>query len=97
MTAKMQRRTFITLLGAAAAWPLAAQAQQPGMPVVGYLNLGSPEADTIKLTGLRRGLNQTGYAEGRNFVIEYRCTCSGLLLAHGRRAGMSAMTETLRG
>src|SRR5262249_3528129 len=63
---------FITLLGGAvAASPLAARAQQP-MPVIGYLNLGSPESDTPRLTGLRRGLNQSGYVEGRNLVIEYR-------------------------
>ena len=67
----MNRREVITLLGgAAAAWPLGASAQQ-AMPVVGYLNLGSPESDTPRLTGLRRGLSQTGYFEGRNFVIEY--------------------------
>jgi len=69
----MRRRDFITLVGGIAAWPLAARAQQPAMPVVGYLNLGgSPESDTRRLTGLRRGLSQTGYVEGRNFVIEYR-------------------------
>src|SRR5262249_29742011 len=66
------RRAFITLLGgAAAAWPLAARAQRP-MPVVGYLNFGALESDACRLTGLRRGLNQSGYVEGRNFVIEYR-------------------------
>jgi putative tryptophan/tyrosine transport system substrate-binding protein len=66
------RRAFITLLSLAAAWPLGTRAQQPAMPVIGYLNLGSPESDAPRLTGLRRGLNQAGYVEGRNFVIEYR-------------------------
>src|SRR6516162_5630323 len=54
------------------AWPLAARAQQAAIPAIGYLNLGSPESDASRLTGLRRGLSQTGYVEGRNLVIEYR-------------------------
>jgi len=69
----MSRREFIALLGSGVAgWPLATRAQQPAMPVIGYLNNGSPESDASRLTGLRRGLNETGYVEGRNLVIEYR-------------------------
>jgi putative ABC transport system substrate-binding protein len=70
---RINRRAFISLLGGtAAAWPFAGSAQQPAMPVIGYLNLGSPESDASRLSGLRRGLSQAGYVEGRNFVIEYR-------------------------
>src|SRR5215813_5574411 len=74
MTVTIGRRELLAALGGAvAAWPLAARAQQPAMPVIGYLNLASPESDaSSRLTGLRRGLNETSYVEGRNFVIEYR-------------------------
>ena len=69
----MQRREVIGLLGGAVVtWPVAARAQQSAMPVIGYLNFGSPESDASRLTGLRRGLSESGYVEGRNFVIEYR-------------------------
>jgi putative tryptophan/tyrosine transport system substrate-binding protein len=69
----MRRREFITFLGgAAASWPLATHAQQTAMPVIGYLGIWSPESDASRLTGLRRGLNETGYIEGRNLTIEYR-------------------------
>src|SRR5215475_586311 len=72
MASYIARRKFLATLGSAAAWPLATRAQQAAMPVIGYLNLGSPESDVSRLTGLRRGLNQSGYVEGRNLVIEYR-------------------------
>ena len=68
----MNRRELLAALGGAAAWPLAARAQKSAIPVIGYLNLGSPESDVPRLTGLRQGLNRAGYVEGRNFVIEYR-------------------------
>src|SRR5262252_8983906 len=70
--ATMRRREFIKLLGGAATWPLAAQAQQPAMPIIGYLDSRSPEMMEDRLRSLRGGLKEVGYIEGENVTIVYR-------------------------
>jgi putative tryptophan/tyrosine transport system substrate-binding protein len=83
------RREFITLIGGAvAAWPLAARAQQPGLPVVGWLNSGRPDLDTYLVRAFRQGLKEIDYVEGQNVTIEYRW-------AHGKYDRMPAMAVEL--
>ena len=69
----MRRRDLVTLLGSTAVtWSRAARAQQPAMPVIGYLGTGSAQSDAFRVTGFRQGLKEAGYVEGQNLTIEYR-------------------------
>jgi putative tryptophan/tyrosine transport system substrate-binding protein len=69
---QLNRREFITLLCGATAWPLAARAQQPAMPAVGFVGSTSPESLRDAVPAFHRGLTETGYIEGQNVAIEYR-------------------------
>src|SRR5215208_485434 len=84
----MKRREFITLLGGAAAWPLAARAQQPTIPVVGYLSTRAPGDSEYIVTAFRNGLKEIGYVERQNVAVEYR-------LAEGHYDRLSALAADL--
>jgi ABC-type uncharacterized transport system substrate-binding protein len=89
MASHIERRKFLaTLGGAAVAWPVVARAQQPAMPVIGYLYFGSPEHTSRQVAAFRLGLSETGYIEGRDVAIEYRW-------AEGRSERLSALAGGL--
>jgi putative ABC transport system substrate-binding protein len=84
----MRRREFITLIGGAAGWPLAARAEQATMPVVGYLHSASSEPHALMMAAFREGLKQAGYVEGQNVVLEFRW-------AEGRSERLPALAAEL--
>src|SRR5215813_9099267 len=87
---QLKRREFITLLGGAAAWPLAARAQQSAMPVVGFLRDSTAAGSEFMVNGLRKGLAEAGFVEGRSLTIEYAWT-------EGRSERLSALAAELVG
>jgi hypothetical protein len=91
----MRWREFITLFGGAPAWPVMARAQQPAVPVIGFLDLRSPEALTDRLRGFRQGLRESGYVEGDNVTVNPRRRLRlFIVLRQGIRVGRHAGPST---
>src|SRR5262245_32728437 len=84
----MRRRAFITFMGSAAAWPLAARAQQPTAPIVGFLRVTSASDSTHLVAAFQQGLKQAGFVDGQNVAIEYRW-------AHGHIDRLPALVADL--
>jgi hypothetical protein len=90
MTGFIGRREFISLLGGAATWPLGARAQQPSMPVIGFLDAGSAAARTQQVAAFRKGLAEAGFQEGPNIALEFRW-------AEGQYGRCSELARIVRG